>query len=456
MSGGSSTDDDDEEEEEEDDTVMLECDYDTCPTKLYQSVEDKKWEEIAFFLDTGSWNNTLWLACGGIWGGNEPDPPRVEARTWVTALDSNGRVRWCQLPLHAAITFQAPLSIVQKLLEVYPKSARCADDQGLLPLHYAFRFGAPDDVVGCILQAFPQAIRKRAAKNRLPLDLAPFSSKPERGYIIDRFVDSAVKEAKVLWDAEHETKMLQQQEYQEHQQRRGLLPSKADFVNEELERRLLRKNQKLSRAMKDLKQTQKQLNALQRKLKEAAKEVTTTTSKATATTAGAPSRATHDEPEVNSILGPYHHGEVEDETGENRDDDEEEDGYEGVEDDPTAIQAPQQMQQQQQQERSMSRKPININTTPPSQYYSSPPSTPRSGRSTTDDRSRRSTRTSATDDRSRRSMRSTTVEDGSSHQRRSRSRSMTRKSSMSSQNHKPPAAKRVIRSIFQGLRGGRV
>lgn len=227
--------------------VVLECDYDTSPTKLYQAVEDKQWETIAFFLETGTWNNASYFSCSALCGGVEPDPPSVEARTWVTALDNDGHVRWCQLPLHAAIIFQAPLSIIQKMLHVYPRSARCADDQGLLPLHYAFRFGSPDDVLWVILQAFPQAIRKKAAKNRLPLDLAPFSSKPDRGYIIERFMESAVKAAKVVWEADHEAKQK----------------------DSSPRRRLYRKNEKLVRAMNELKQSQKQVNDLQHDLKEA-------------------------------------------------------------------------------------------------------------------------------------------------------------------------------------------
>ena len=211
----------------------------------------------------------------------------------------------------------------------------------------------------------------------MPLDLAAFSSKPERGYIIQRFIDLALKEAKGQWEAEHETEMLQQHAYQEHQQRRGIHDEEADVVTKELERRLHRKHQKLSRAMKDLKQTQMQLNALQRKLNEAAKEVTAATS-----TSAPPPRATYgsretkkDEPEVSSILGPYYHGEGADAMGEDRDDD---DVYDRVENDPTAIQAPQQLEQQQhQKDQSISHK---MKKAPPSSYYPTSPSSPRSGR----------------------------------------------------------------------------
>ena len=175
---------------------ILECDYDTQVTKLYQCIEERQWEEVLYFLETGKWYNTsIFSAFGG-----KGDGPSVQARTWVTALDEAGNVRWCQLPLHAAVTFLAPFSVICKLVEVYPKSVRCADDQDMLPLHYAFRFGAEDDVLAHLLERFPQAIGKVAVKDRLPLDLAQYGPRPERGTIIDYYMQSAIKNAKAERD----------------------------------------------------------------------------------------------------------------------------------------------------------------------------------------------------------------------------------------------------------------
>jgi hypothetical protein len=182
------------------DDNILECDYDTQCTKLYKLIEDKQWEEVLYYMETGKFYDTSIFT---HLFGKEPDPPFVQARTWVTALDESGDVRWCQLPLHAAVTFHAPHSVIQRLVDIYPKSVRCADDQDMLPLHYAFRFGCDDDVTALLIKRFPQAIGKRAAKDRLPLDMAQYSPKPERGTIIEYFVDSAVRTAKLAWDNEH-------------------------------------------------------------------------------------------------------------------------------------------------------------------------------------------------------------------------------------------------------------
>ncbi|KAL3903266.1 MAG: hypothetical protein SGILL_010509, partial [Bacillariaceae sp.] len=183
------------------DDNILECDYDTQCTKLYKVIEDKQWEEVLYYLESSKfYDTTIFTSLMG----NDPDPPSVQVRTWVTALDESGDVRWCQLPLHAAITFQAPFSVIARLVQIYPKSVRCADDQDMLPLHYAFRFGAEDEVVSLLLEKFPQAIGKKAVKDRLPLDMAHYSSKAERGIIIEYYVEHAVRSAKAEWDNEYE------------------------------------------------------------------------------------------------------------------------------------------------------------------------------------------------------------------------------------------------------------
>jgi len=184
------------------DGKILECDYDTTCTKLYKLIEGKNWEEINYFLETGKWyfDTTVFTS---IFFGSGPDPRFTESRTWVTALDEMGSVRWCQLPLHAAITFQAPFEVIKRLVEVYPESIRCADDQDMLPLHYAFRFGSEDKVLAYILEEFPQALKKKALRDRLPLDMAHYSSKPERGVIIECYLETSIAEAKAEWDADH-------------------------------------------------------------------------------------------------------------------------------------------------------------------------------------------------------------------------------------------------------------
>jgi hypothetical protein len=39
-----------------------------------------------------------------------------------------------------AIVVSAPYGIVRRLIELYPQSVRCTDDQNMLPLHLASKF----------------------------------------------------------------------------------------------------------------------------------------------------------------------------------------------------------------------------------------------------------------------------------------------------------------------------
>ncbi len=232
---------------------ILECDYDTQVTKLYHSIEEKQWEDVLYFLETGKWCSS------GIFSifATQEETPAVQARTWVTALDSSGNVRWCQLPLHAAVTFLAPFAVIQKLVETYPKSVRCADDQDMLPLHYAFRFGVEDDVLLYLLEQFPQAISKKAVKDRLPLDLAPFGPRPGRGAIIDYYMQSAVKHAKHEWDNEYEK----------------MVAGMRNVADSELRNNLKVKTTKLVATMAELNRTKKELSGLRQELKEAKREL---------------------------------------------------------------------------------------------------------------------------------------------------------------------------------------
>jgi len=236
---------------------ILECDYDTQCTKLYKLVEDKQWEEVLYFLETGKFydTNIFTTICG-----REPDPPSLQAMTWVTALDESGNVRWCQLPLHAAVTFCAPFSVIEMLVRIYPRSVRCADDQDMLPLHYGFRFGADDDVVAFLLEKFPQAIGKKAVKDRRPLDMAQYGPKAERGIIIDYYVENAVRSAKADWDGEYE-KIVSE------------MKTEADFS---LKKELAIKKKKLRDKEKELSKALKEIEVLREKLEvEESKNVTT-------------------------------------------------------------------------------------------------------------------------------------------------------------------------------------
>ena len=135
----------------------LECDYDMNPTVLYQAIEAKQWEyAVSLFKPRPSSNNAVSCA--------------AEAATWVVRKETNGKLRWRLLPLHAGVIFGAPLALIELLLAEYPAASQCKDDQGMLPLHLAFRNESSFEIIEELLTAHPQAIFVKDRKGRTPLN----------------------------------------------------------------------------------------------------------------------------------------------------------------------------------------------------------------------------------------------------------------------------------------------
>ena len=139
--------------------AVLECDYDTNPTVLYQAIEAKQWDyAISLFTKRGA--NKF---------NDEEDDEEDASATWVVRKESNGKLRWRLLPLHAAVIFGSPLKLVELLLADYPLAAQCKDDRGMLPLHLAFRKQASWDVIDELLTTYPMAVFVSDRKGRIPL-----------------------------------------------------------------------------------------------------------------------------------------------------------------------------------------------------------------------------------------------------------------------------------------------
>lgn len=128
---------------------QLECDYDQDPTILYQAIEAKQWEYALSLFRAEDREN--------------------QSATWVVRKETNGKLRWRLLPLHAAVIFGAPLKLVELILTDYPAASQCKDDQGMLPLHLAFRNESNWEIIEELLTAFPQAIFVSDRKGRTPL-----------------------------------------------------------------------------------------------------------------------------------------------------------------------------------------------------------------------------------------------------------------------------------------------
>ena len=150
---------------------LLECDYDANPTYLYQAVEAKQWDHVRAVFS----------------GANA----QRESATWVVRKETNGKLRWRLLPVHAAIIFKAPLDILELMLQEYPTGAQCKDDQGMLPLHLAFRNDSDWEVLEELLTAYPQAVVTKDRKGRTPLQCASQNT-AKRASVMELFTQIAV------------------------------------------------------------------------------------------------------------------------------------------------------------------------------------------------------------------------------------------------------------------------
>jgi len=124
------------------------CDYDRSVTQLYEMLESSQWENAS-------------ARCY-----SHPE----EVRTWVVRRDATGNTRWKLLPLHAAVIFEAPLSLVEDLLRHHPVAAAKRDDQGILPLHLAFRHKSEEAVIEKLLHQYPGGVMIKDHRERFPLD----------------------------------------------------------------------------------------------------------------------------------------------------------------------------------------------------------------------------------------------------------------------------------------------
>lgn len=155
-------------------------------TPLFRAIEKENWEGVLMFLTTGKWSNSI-LANAHEY--MKSPAPQLQVKTWVTSYDHKQVPEWSQLPLHAAISYNAPFVVIRKLVECYPKSIQCTDNEGMLPIHLAFGFGASDQVLAFLLEPFPASINERGLGGRLPFQCCELGPNKARGTVFDLVVD---------------------------------------------------------------------------------------------------------------------------------------------------------------------------------------------------------------------------------------------------------------------------
>jgi hypothetical protein len=161
--------------------TSLECDYDLNPSVLYQAIEAKQWDYAVKYI-------------------SKPDGA-IQAATWVTRKEKNGKLRWRLLPIHAAIIFGSPPRIIEMLLQVNPSCAQQKDDQGMLPLHLAFRNDSDWEIIEELLTAFPSGVNVKDRKGRTPIQ----SASTKRATVMDLYTQISISSERQRAVAESRT-----------------------------------------------------------------------------------------------------------------------------------------------------------------------------------------------------------------------------------------------------------
>jgi len=141
----------------------FECNFDKDPSKLYLSIQNRKWNDAI----------------------SRAEAYPQECKTWVSRFEDSGKLRWRLLPLHAAIIFKAPESTIQALLLSYPRAAKHKDDQGMLPIHLSFRNESPVAIAQLLLMSFPQAVHVQDRKGREPSVIVENSRSPLKDQYVE-------------------------------------------------------------------------------------------------------------------------------------------------------------------------------------------------------------------------------------------------------------------------------
>lgn len=157
---------------------LEECDYDRAPTVLYKTIERRSWDDVLKLLmdvdsdsddDDRKSNQNSHLQDKKSKKKSRRST-KQEASVWVVRKERDGRLRWRLLPLHAALIFNAPLSVIEALLKVFPAAATLKDDQGMLPLHLACRNTPLNfEVLEELLTTNPAAVYVKDRKGRTPI-----------------------------------------------------------------------------------------------------------------------------------------------------------------------------------------------------------------------------------------------------------------------------------------------
>lgn len=149
-------------------------------TPLFRAIEKEDWESIIMFMNTSKWSNSMWNSSTDHF---KYPAPSIQCKTWVINYNCDKQEDWSQLPIHAAISYNAPTVVLQKLIEAYPQGLRERDGEDMLPIHLAFGFGSSDAVIGLLLRTWPASAIEPGPGGRLPHECCELGPSKHRGEV---------------------------------------------------------------------------------------------------------------------------------------------------------------------------------------------------------------------------------------------------------------------------------
>ncbi len=116
-------------------------------TTLMGAVKDRRWEEAL----------------------EEVERHPLDAKAWTTHFDSYGDVAWTRLPLHEACINNAPLHVIEALIQANKEGSKSADQNNRLPLHHAAVHGSDIAVVKLLINDYPESLDVEDLFGKTPL-----------------------------------------------------------------------------------------------------------------------------------------------------------------------------------------------------------------------------------------------------------------------------------------------
>ena len=108
---------------------------------------------------------------------DDPDQAKIWHHRFTTLETGPETLLWRNLPIHAALMYNAPITALMAVQSAYPAGVRNMDDKGRLPIHLAFGVDADDEILSLLALEYPDSLTVTDDNQKTPFDYISASSK---------------------------------------------------------------------------------------------------------------------------------------------------------------------------------------------------------------------------------------------------------------------------------------